>query len=129
MCNLFLQNKLIFWNKTFKLCPVCNLNAREVSKLWRNKDIGPTNQEAGASPSPGFPHTMLSVERVKDNMRLAFTEKLFINHAIRTNVQTKYLRFKGMSYENKSYLCDVSYVQLQKALARFRCGNTQLEVC
>jgi hypothetical protein len=33
-----------------------------------------------------------------------------------------------MSYENKSYLCDISCVQLRKALARFWCGNTQLEV-
>jgi hypothetical protein len=31
---------------------------------------------------------MLSVKRVKDNMRLAFIEKLFTNHEIETNVQT-----------------------------------------
>jgi hypothetical protein len=43
-------------------------------------------------------------------------------------VQTRYLCFKGMSYKNESYLCDINYVQLWKALARFRCGNTQLEV-
>jgi hypothetical protein len=42
-------------------------------------------------------------------------------------VQTKYLRFKGMLYESKSYLWDINYAQLQKALAWFRCGNTQLE--
>jgi hypothetical protein len=86
------------------------------------------NQEAGAPPLPNFPHTMLSVKRVKDNMRLAFIEKFFTNHEIGTNVQTRYLHFKGMSYESKNYLCDISYVQLWKALARFRCGNTQLEV-
>jgi hypothetical protein len=45
---------------------------------------GPINQEVGAPP--GFPHTMLSVKRVKDNMRLAFIEKLFTNHEIGTNV-------------------------------------------
>jgi hypothetical protein len=28
---------------------------------------------------PSFPHTMLSVKRVKHNMRLAFIEKLFTN--------------------------------------------------
>jgi hypothetical protein len=33
-----------------------------------------------------------------------------------------------MSYESENYLCDISCVQLQKTLARFRCGNTQLEV-
>jgi hypothetical protein len=33
-----------------------------------------------------------------------------------------------MLYESESYLCDISCVQLQKALAWFRCGNTQLEV-
>jgi hypothetical protein len=33
-----------------------------------------------------------------------------------------------MSYESKSYLCDINCVQLRKALARFRCGNSQLEV-
>jgi hypothetical protein len=71
---------------------------------------------------------MLSVKRVKDNMRLAFIEKLFTNRVIGINVQTRYLCFKGMSYENESYLCDISYVQLQKALARFQCGNTQLKI-
>jgi hypothetical protein len=35
---------------------------------------GLTNQEVRAPPSPSFPHTMLSVERVKDNMRLTFIE-------------------------------------------------------
>jgi len=56
----------------------------------------PTNQEARAPLVPGFPYTMLSVERVKDNMQLAFIEKFFTNHTIKTNVQTKYLRFKGV---------------------------------
>jgi hypothetical protein len=54
---------------------------------------GPTNQEARAPPLLGFPHTMLSVERVKDNMWLVFIEKLFTNREIGTNVQTRYLRF------------------------------------
>jgi hypothetical protein len=71
---------------------------------------------------------MLSVERVKDNMRLVFIEKLLTNCTIETSVQTRYLRFKGMSYKNENYLCDISYVQLQKTLTRFQCGNTQLEV-
>jgi hypothetical protein len=61
-------------------------------------------------------------------MQLAFIEKLFTNREIRTNVQTRYMRFKGMSYESESYLCDINCVQLRKALAEFRCGNTQLEV-
>jgi hypothetical protein len=77
---------------------------------------------------PSFPHTMLNVKRVKHNMRLAFIEKLFTNREIGTGVQTRYLRFKGMSYESESYLCDISCVQLWKALAQFRCGNSQLEV-
>ncbi len=89
---------------------------------------GPINQEAGAPPLLGFPHTMLNVKNVKDNMRLTFIEKLFTNHEIKTNVQTRYLRFKGMSYESESYLCDINCVQLWKALTRFQCGNTQLEV-
>jgi hypothetical protein len=70
---------------------------------------------------------MLNVKRVKDNMRLAFIEKLFTNREIRTSVQTRYLRFKGMSYESERYLCDINCVQLRKILARFRCGNMQLE--
>jgi hypothetical protein len=78
---------------------------------------GSINQEAGAPPPSGFRHTMLSVKKMKDNMWLVFIEKLFTNREIGTNVQTKYLRFKGMSYKNESYLCDISYVQLQKALA------------
>jgi hypothetical protein len=61
-------------------------------------------------------------------MRLAFIEKLFTNREIETNMQTRYLCFKGMSYENESYLCDISCVQLRKTLARFRCGNMQLEI-
>jgi hypothetical protein len=71
---------------------------------------------------------MLSVKKVKDNRRLAFIEKFFTTCAIGTNVQTRYLRFKGMSYESESYLCDISCVQLLKALAQFWYGNTQLEV-
>jgi hypothetical protein len=43
-------------------------------------------------------------------MRLAFIEKLFTNHEIRTSVQTRYLRFKGMSYESENYLCDISCI-------------------
>jgi hypothetical protein len=65
----------------------------------------------GPPPPLGFPHTMLSVERVKDNMQLAFIEKLFTNRAIKTNMQTRYLRFKGMSYESENYLYDINYVQ------------------
>jgi hypothetical protein len=94
----------------------------------RSAARGPTNQEVGAPPPLGFPDTMLSVERVKDNMQLTFIEKLLTNRTIKTSVQTRYLCFKGMSYKNESYLCDISCVQLWKALARFRCGNTQLEV-
>ncbi len=56
---------------------------------------------------PGFPHTMLSVKRVKHNMWLAFIETLFTNHEIGTSVQIKYLHFKGMSYESESYLCEL----------------------
>jgi hypothetical protein len=67
---------------------------------------------------------MLNVKKVKDNMRLVFIEKLFTNRDIETNVQTRYLRFKGMLYESESYLCDISCVQLRKDLARFQCGNT-----
>jgi len=72
----------------------------------------PINKEARTPPSPGFPHTMLSVKMVKDNMRLAFIEKLFSNCKIGTNMLTRYLRFKGMSYESESYLCDINCVQL-----------------
>jgi hypothetical protein len=35
---------------------------------------------------PSFPHTMLSVKRVKHNMRLVFIEKLFTNREIKTSV-------------------------------------------
>ncbi len=58
---------------------------------------GLTNQEARAPPPPSFPHMMLNVKRVKDNMQLAFIEKFFTNHKIKTNMQTRYLRFKGIS--------------------------------
>jgi len=50
-------------------------------------------------------------------MQLAFIEKLSTNREIGTNVQTRYLCFKGMSYKNESYLCDINCVQLRKALA------------
>jgi hypothetical protein len=75
-----------------------------------------------------FPHTMLNVKKVKHNMQLTFIEKLFTNRKIETSVQTRYLRFKGMSYESKNYLCDISYVRLRKVLTRFRCGNLQFEI-
>jgi hypothetical protein len=89
----------------------------------RSTTGGPINQEDRAPPLLGFPHTMLSVKTVKDNMQLAFMEKLFTNREIRTNVQTRYLSFKGMLYENEIYLCDISCVQLRKALVQFRCDN------
>jgi hypothetical protein len=76
----------------------------------RSTTRGSINQEAGAPPLLGFPHTMLNVKRVKDNMRLVFIEKLFTNYEIGTGVQTRYLRFKGMSYESENYLCDINYV-------------------
>jgi hypothetical protein len=44
------------------------------------------NQEARAPPPLGFPHTMLSVKRVKHNMQLIFIEKLFTNREIKTSV-------------------------------------------
>jgi hypothetical protein len=47
---------------------------------------GPTNQEAGAPPPLGFPHTMLSVKMMKDNMWQIFIEKLFTNNEIKTNM-------------------------------------------
>jgi hypothetical protein len=68
------------------------------------------NQEARAPPPLGFPHTMLSVKKVKHNMQLAFIEKLFTNQEIGTCVWTRYLRFKGMLYESKIYLCDINCV-------------------
>jgi hypothetical protein len=58
---------------------------------------GLINQEAKAPPLPGFPHTMLSLKRVKDNMWLAFIEIFFSNYEIKISMQTKYLHFKGMS--------------------------------
>jgi hypothetical protein len=71
---------------------------------------------------------MLNVKKVKHNMQLAFIEKLFTNYEIGTNVQTRYWRFKGMSYKSENYLCDISCVQLRKALAHFLCGNSQLKI-
>jgi hypothetical protein len=62
----------------------------------------------GTTPPQGFPHTMLNVKRVKHNMWLDFIEKLFTNREIETNVQTRYLHFKGMSYESENYLCDIN---------------------
>jgi hypothetical protein len=61
-------------------------------------------------------------------MWLVFIEKLVTNHEFQTSVQTRYLCFKGISYKSESYLCDISCVQLWKALAKFRCGNLQLEI-
>jgi len=34
----------------------------------RSMTRGPINQEVGIPPPPGFPHTMLNVKKVKDNM-------------------------------------------------------------
>jgi hypothetical protein len=34
----------------------------------RSTTRGPINQEVGIPPPPGFPHTMLNVKKVKDNM-------------------------------------------------------------
>ncbi len=93
-------------------------------KKNRDQEKKPGQPGGWAPPLLGFPHAMLSVKRVKDNMQLAFIEKFFTNCEIGTNVQTRYLRFKGMSYESESYLNDINCVQLWKVLARFRCDNT-----
>ncbi len=71
---------------------------------------GSINQEVRTPPPPSFPHTVLNVKMVKDNMWLAFIEKFFTNRKIGTSVQTRYLCFKGMSYENERYLCDINCV-------------------
>jgi hypothetical protein len=93
--------------------------ARSVKKwLLKNKP-----QEVAS-----FPHIMLNVKKVKHSMRLVFIEKLFTNREIKISVQIRYLHFKGMSYKSKSYLCDISSIQLRKVLAWFQCGNSQLEV-
>jgi hypothetical protein len=52
----------------------------------RSTTGGPINQKARVPTPSGFPHTMLSVKKVKDNMWLAFIEKLFTNHEIETSV-------------------------------------------
>ncbi len=52
----------------------------------RSTTRGPTNQEVGAPPPPGFPTKLLNVEKVKDNMWLAFIKKLLTNCAIKTSV-------------------------------------------
>jgi hypothetical protein len=95
---------------------------------WIREKMAIQESALGGGTPSRFPDTMLSVERVKVNMRLAFIEKILTNCAIETNMQTKYLCLKNMSYKSKSYLCDISCVQLRKALARFQCGNMQLEV-
>jgi hypothetical protein len=53
---------------------------------WNTHNVRVGAQEVGAPPPLGFPHTMLNLKRVKDNMRLTFIEKLFTNREIRTNI-------------------------------------------
>jgi hypothetical protein len=60
----------------------------------RSTKRGPINQETRAPPPPSFPHTMLSVKKVKHNMRLVFIEKLFTNRKIDQHVD-KILTFQG----------------------------------
>jgi hypothetical protein len=43
-------------------------------------------------------------------MRLTFIEKLFTNRKIETNMQTRCLCFKSMSYYSENYLCDINYI-------------------
>jgi len=43
-------------------------------------------------------------------MQLAFIEKFFTNRKIETGMQTRYLHFKGMSYESENHLCDINSV-------------------
>ncbi len=52
----------------------------------RSTTRGPMNQEARALAPPSFPHTMMSVKRLKDNMGLAFIEKFFTNCEIGISV-------------------------------------------
>ncbi len=77
---------------------------------WIGEKMATQESTPGGDTPPSFPNTMLSVERVKDNMRLAFIEKILTNHTIETNMQTRYLHFKGMSYKSENYLCEINYV-------------------
>ncbi len=98
---------------------------RKLSTLvQRAQHMGGSSGGWGPTPFRFPPHNVECKKGVKANMQLAFIEKFFTNREIRTNVQTRYLCFKGMSYESENYLCDISCVQLWKTLARFRCGNT-----
>ncbi len=45
---------------------------------------GPTKQEVGAKPPPSFRNIVLNIKKVKNNMWIAFIEKLFINYEIGT---------------------------------------------
>ncbi len=65
---------------------------------------GPINQEVGAPPPSGFPHTMLSVKRVKHNMQLAFIEKFFSNYKIRNQCGDKILMFQGYVIQEQKLL-------------------------
>jgi hypothetical protein len=56
---------------------------------------GPINQEATAPPFLGFPHTMLSVKRVKDNMWLTFYWKALYQPQDRDQCADKILALQG----------------------------------
>jgi hypothetical protein len=57
-----------------------------VTHVFRTRITEPINQEVEAPPPLGFPHTMLSVKKVKNNMRLTFIEKFFTNREIGMSV-------------------------------------------
>ncbi len=90
---------------------------------------GSINQEAGAPPLLGFPHSMLSVRRVKDNMRLAFIKKLFINREIGTNVQTRYFSFKCMSQRAKATCATLIVFSCRKLWLSFGVTTCNLRYC
>ncbi len=90
---------------------------------------GLINQEAKAPPPPSFPHTMLNVEKVKDNMQLAFIENLFTNHEIETNVQTKYLRYRTKTKATCVTSNVFSCRKLWPSFGVAACNMRQCQVC
>jgi hypothetical protein len=84
------QSSLGMVPRTMHIFPTCLTRVRgwvESQVPWCNvHNVWVGTQEVGASPPLGFPHPMLSVKRVKDNLRLAFIENLFTNREIETNI-------------------------------------------
>jgi hypothetical protein len=113
-----------------------DLAASQQSRPWRMGERGDAVRRV-TSVGVEVPRRVLVAEELdvvemRESMRVRYIESFFStlqsSGDAKSSVLLRYLLFKNGAYECESYLESIECVQLRKVLARFRCGNSDLEV-